>query len=62
MNPPVSGIPVKLSMNSAKMPATRGALRARPDQLAIAFASPEEFRTRVITANAPTLANPYTTR
>ena len=62
MNPLVSGIPAKLSMNSAKTAAASGERRPRPTQLLSRVASPVVSRTMVTRANAPTVAAPYATR
>ena len=62
MNPLVSGIPAKLSMNTEKITAASGDRRPRPTQLLSSVASPLGSRTMVTSANAPMVAAPYATR
>ena len=58
VKPLVSGMPANASRNSAKMPATSGDRRPRPAHRDRWLASPPASRTRVTTANAPTVVNP----
>ena len=58
VKPLVSGIPANASRNSAKIPATTGDRRPRPAHRDRCPASPPGSRTRVITANAPTVVKP----
>ena len=58
MNPLVSGMPAKLSMNSANTAAASGERRPRPIQLLSSVASPVASRTMVTSANAPIVAAP----
>ena len=62
MNPLVSGMPAKLSMNSAKTAAASGERRPSPTQLLSRVASPLVSRTMVTMAKAPSVAAPYATR
>ena len=62
MNPLVSGMPAKLSMNTENTTAASGDRWPRPTQLLSRVASPLGSRTMVTTANAPTVAAPYATR
>src|SRR3984957_16926647 len=61
-NPDVSGMPANDSRNSAKTPATTGDRLPRPAHRDRWSASPPLSRTRVITANAPTVLKPYVAR
>ena len=62
VNPLVSGIPAKASRKKAKTPATSGERLPSPAQRRRCAASPVSSLTRVTTANAPIVVNPYTAR
>ena len=62
MKPLVRGIPAKAIKKSAKADAANGERFPRPFQRFRSVTSPDESRTKVTTANPPTVATPYANR
>ena len=58
MNPLVSGMPANAKRNRVKVVAANGERLPKPLQRFRSVTSPDESRTRVTTANAPTVAMP----